>query len=129
MFKEDGTFVQVIQCDGNPNDVAVDNEGKIHVAIYNQHHVQVFSPDGKTHLNPYCNPAGGFQGFQGIAIDDEGYIFITARLNSTYYLHILNYDRKQVKLLPNLSSPWGVTLDKDGHIYVAEYGNNHIMKY
>ena len=129
VFKEDGTFVQVVQCDGNPNDVAVDNEGKIHVAIYNQHHVQVFSPDGKTHLNPYCNPAGGFQGFQGIAIDDEGYIFITARLNSTYYLHILNYDRKQVKLLPNLSSPWGVTLDKDGHIYVAEYGNNHIMKY
>ncbi|XP_011408249.1 PREDICTED: E3 ubiquitin-protein ligase TRIM71-like, partial [Amphimedon queenslandica] len=45
VFKEDGTFVQVIQCDGTASDVAVDNEGKIHVTIHNQHHVQVFSPD------------------------------------------------------------------------------------
>ena len=42
VFKEDGTFVQVIQCDGNPTVVVVDNEGKIHVAIQkNQHHVQL----------------------------------------------------------------------------------------
>ena len=129
VFKEDGTFVQVIQCDGNPSDVAVDNEGKIHVTIHNQNYVQVFSPDGKTHLNPYSNPAGSFQNPQGIAIDDEGYIFITAQYSSTYYLHVLNYDRKQVNLLSGLNNPWGVTLDKDGHIYVAEYGNNRIMKY
>ena len=129
VFKEDGTFVQVIQCDGNPSDVAVDNEGKIHVTIHNQHHVQVFSPDGKTHLNPYSNPAGSFQYPRGIAIDDEGYIFITAQYSSTYYLHVLNYDRKQVNLLSGLNNPWGITLDKDGHIYVADYSNNRIMKY
>ncbi|XP_011409436.1 PREDICTED: tripartite motif-containing protein 2-like, partial [Amphimedon queenslandica] len=45
VFKEDGTFVQVIQCDGTASDVAVDNEGKIHVTICGQNHVQVFSPD------------------------------------------------------------------------------------
>ena len=129
VFKEDGTFVQVIQCDGKPTDVAVDNEGKIHVTIHSQHHVQVFSPDGKIHLNPYNNPAGYFQYPQGIAIDDEGYIFITAQYSGTYYLHVLNYDRKQVNLLSGLNNPWGITLDKDGHIYVAEYGNNRIMKY
>ena len=129
VFKEDGTFVQVIQCDGNPSDVAVDNEGKIHVTIRNQHHVQVFSPDGKTHLNPYSNPAGSFQYPQGIAIDDEGYIFITAHYSSTCYLHVLNYDRKQVNLLSGLSDPRGVTLDKDGHIYVADANNYRIMKY
>uniref|UniRef100_A0A1X7TGV4 RING-type domain-containing protein n=1 Tax=Amphimedon queenslandica TaxID=400682 RepID=A0A1X7TGV4_AMPQE len=39
VFKEDGTFVQVIQCDGNATDVAVDNEGKIHITIQSQHHV------------------------------------------------------------------------------------------
>ena len=129
VFKEDGTFVQVIQCDGNPTDVAVDNEGKIHVTIHNQHHVQVFSPDGKTHLNPYSNPACSFQYPQGIAIDDEGYIFIIARHSSTYYLHVLNYDRKQVNLLSGLNNPWGITLDKDGHIYVADTSNYRIMKY
>ena len=129
VFKEDGTFVQVIQCDGNPTDVAVDNEGKIHVTIHNQNHVQVFSPDGKTHFNPYSNPAGSFQYPQGIAIDDEGYIFVTARYSSTYYLHVLNYDRKQVNLLSGLNNAWGITLDKDGHIYVADPGNYRIMKY
>ena len=132
VFKENGTFVQVLQCDGKPSDVAVDNEGKIHVTIRNQHHVQVFSPDGKTHLNSYSNPAGSFQYPEGIAIDDEGYIFITSQYSSTYYcyyLHVLNYDRKQVNLLSGLSNPCGVTLDKDGHIYVADTNNYHIMKY
>uniref|UniRef100_A0A1X7TL13 RING-type domain-containing protein n=1 Tax=Amphimedon queenslandica TaxID=400682 RepID=A0A1X7TL13_AMPQE len=43
VFKEDGTFLQVIQCDGRATDVAVDNEGKIQVTIQNQNtstHVQ-----------------------------------------------------------------------------------------
>ena len=126
VFKEDGTFVQVIKCVGKPSDVAVDNEGKIHVTIYNQHHVQVFSPDGQSHLNSYSNPSGSFQYPQGIAIDDEGYIFITAQFYC-YYLHVLNYDRKQVNYLSDLSSPCGITLDKDGHIYVAD--NYRITKY
>uniref|UniRef100_A0A1X7T250 B box-type domain-containing protein n=1 Tax=Amphimedon queenslandica TaxID=400682 RepID=A0A1X7T250_AMPQE len=126
MFKEDGTFVQVIQCDGNASDVAVDNEGKIHVTIWDQHHVQVFSPDGKTHLDTYNNPAGNFNGPRGIAIDDEGYIFVS--VYGASYLHVLSPDRKQVKLISGLSSPWGIALDK-GHIYVAEYSNNCITKY
>ncbi|XP_019856593.1 PREDICTED: E3 ubiquitin-protein ligase TRIM71-like isoform X2 [Amphimedon queenslandica] len=129
VFKEDGTFLQVIQCDGRATDVAVDNEGKIQVTIQNQHHIQVFSPDGKTHLDTYNNPAGNFNGPNGIAIDDEGYIFVSANDGGTYYLHVLNPDRKQVKLISGLSNPWGVALDKDGYIYVAECGNNCIMKY
>ena len=129
VFKEDGTFVQVIQCDGNATDVAVDNEGKIHVTIWNQNHVQVFSPDGKTHLCTYNNPAGNFNTPDGIAIDDEGYIFISVYNGGTAYLHVLSPDRKQVKLISGLSNPWGVALDKDGYIYVADYNNKHITKY
>uniref|UniRef100_A0A1X7SJ60 SMP-30/Gluconolactonase/LRE-like region domain-containing protein n=1 Tax=Amphimedon queenslandica TaxID=400682 RepID=A0A1X7SJ60_AMPQE len=121
IFKEDGTFVQVIQCDGKATDVAVDNEGKIHVTIQSQHHVQVFSSDGKTHLDTYNNPAGNFNTPNGIAIDDEGYIFISC---NNGYLHVLSPDRKEVKLISGLSNLWGVALDKDGYIYVAEYGNN-----
>ena len=129
VFKEDGTFVQVIQCNGQASDVAVDNEGKIHVTISNQNHVQVFSPDGKTHLYTYNNPAGNFNCPDGIAIDDEGYIFISVYNDGTSYLHVLSPDRKQVKLISGLSDPWGVALDKDGYIYVADYSNSRIMKY
>ena len=126
VFKEDGTFVQVIQCDGQASDVAVDNEGKIHVTIWNQYHVQVFSPDGKTHLYTYNNPAGNFNHPDGIAIDDEGYIFVS---NNNGYLHVLSPDRNQVKLISKSSRLWGVALDKDGYIYVAHYDNKLIMKY
>ncbi|XP_019860287.1 PREDICTED: E3 ubiquitin-protein ligase TRIM71-like [Amphimedon queenslandica] len=126
VFKEDGTFVQVMQCDGDATDVAVDNEGKMHITNWSQDHVQVFSPDGKTHLDTYNNPAGNFSSPDGIAIDDEGYIFVSCN-NS--YLHVLSPDRKQVKLISGLSCPWGVALDKDGYIYVADYYNKRIMKY
>ena len=104
VFKEDGTFVQVIQCDGQASNLAVDNEGKIHVTIRDQNHVQVFSPDGKTHLDTYNNPAGNFNNPQGISIDDEGYIFISDYNDG--YLHVLSPDRKQVKLISGLSHPW-----------------------
>ncbi|XP_011406283.1 PREDICTED: E3 ubiquitin-protein ligase TRIM71-like [Amphimedon queenslandica] len=126
VFKEDGTFVQVIQCDGRATDVAVDNEGKIHITIENQHHVKVFSPDGKIHLDTYNNPAGNFNNPNGIAIDDEGYIFVSVGCN---YLHVLSPDRKEVKLISGFSDPWGVALDKDGYIYVADYRSKLIMKY
>ena len=128
LFK-DGTFVQVIQCDGNATDVAVDNEGKIHVTIQNQHHVQVFSPDGKTHLCTYNNPAGNFNHPNGITIDDEGYIFVSVYNGGTSYLHILSPDRKQVKIFSGLSDPVDIALDKDGYIYVADYDNKRTMKY
>ena len=126
VFKEDGTFVQVIQCDGRATDVAVDNEGKIHVTIESQHHVQVFSPDGETYLYAYNNPAGNFNSPNGIAIDDEGYIFVSVGCN---YFHILSPDRKPIKSISGLSDPHGIALDKDGYIYVAEYRNKRITKY
>ena len=127
VFKEDGTFVQVILCDSNASDVAVDNEGKIHVTIFNrQPHVDVFSPDGKTHLDVYNDPADKFIGPDGIAIDDEGYIFVSAYYNGN--LHVLSPDRKQVKLISGLSHRYGIALDKDGYVYVADY-NGCIMKY
>ena len=127
VFKEDGTFVQVTQCDGNASDVAVDNEGKIYIAHY-QNHVQIFSPDGKTHLYTYNNLAGNSIGHNGIAIDDE-YIFVSAHKDGTYYLHVLSPDRKQVKIISGLSAAFGIALDKDGYIYVAEYNKKRILKY
>ena len=123
VFKENGTFVQVIKCNGNATDVAVDSAGMIHVATDDQHHVQVFSPDGKI---PFSTPAVSFNSPNGIAIDDEGYIFVSS---NDGYLHVLSPDRKQVKLISGLSVPYGIALDKDGYIYVAEYSNSRIMKY
>ena len=123
VFKENGAFVQVILCDGNATDVAVDNEGKIHVATDDKHHVQVFSPNGEI---PLYAPVGNFNSPNGIAIDDEGCMFVSS---NDGYLHVLSSDTKQLKLISGLSIPYGIALDKNGHIYVAEYSGSRIMKY
>ena len=131
VFKEDGTFVQIIQCDGNATDVAVDNEGKIYVATFKNNSVQVFSPDGKTHLDTYNNLDISSNYLQGIAVDDEMDILVLTYNTSCFdsCLYLLNSDRKQVKLITQLNNPYGIALDKDGYIYVADTDNNRIMKY
>uniref|UniRef100_A0A1X7UHB5 SMP-30/Gluconolactonase/LRE-like region domain-containing protein n=1 Tax=Amphimedon queenslandica TaxID=400682 RepID=A0A1X7UHB5_AMPQE len=126
VFKEDGTFVQVIQCDGTASDVAVDNEGKIHVTICHQNHVQVFSPDGKTHLDTYSGNNNKLHFPQGIAFDDDGYIFITGNSDTSC---VLNPERNKVHSFSRLLDPSDITLDKYGHIYIADTNNNRIMKY
>ena len=132
VFKEDGTFVQAIPCEGSASDVAVDNEGNIHVTIYNQHCVQVFSPDGKNELLTYSNPQGYMQYPAGIAIDDEGYIFVMTCYRGTKYLHVLSPQKTQVnKISPfnDIYDIYGMALDKDGSIYIPDYRNSRIMKY
>ncbi|XP_011405114.1 PREDICTED: E3 ubiquitin-protein ligase TRIM71-like [Amphimedon queenslandica] len=126
VFKEDGTFVQVIQCDCTACDVAVDNEGKIHIATHKDNHVQVFSPDGKTHLHTYNNPHSGSGYLQGIAIDDNGHILVLTYNGSNSCVYALSPDGKEVELISGLNNPYGIALDKDGCIYAAN--NNRIVK-
>ena len=125
VFNMDGTFVQVIDCNGEyPSDVAVDNVGNIHVTYYIQHIVQVFSPDGITKIRTYSNPNLKYP--RKIAIDDEGYCFITT---DNGYLHVLDPTGNQVNVIGGLSNPLGVALDRQGYVYVADYYNKRIVKY
>ena len=132
VFTTEGSFVKAIECSGTPSDVAVDNEGNIHATISDQHNVQVFSPSG-VGIKVYSNTSGYFQNPQGIAIDDRGHRFITAQYyeyNYTYhYLHILDTNGQQLKLLSGFSQPYGVALDKNGSIYVADNTNQRVMQY
>ena len=104
------------------------NKGEIHVAVYDRSHIEVFSPNGKNRLEVYANPSGDFLSPYGIAIDDEGYIFITARYE-THHLHVLSPEKKQVMSLIGFNEPCGVTLDKDECIYVADGDNHEIKKF
>ena len=134
VFEEDGTFVRVIPCNGTATDVAVDNDGNIHATIMNQNYVQVFPPEGTNQPYTYNNPTGYSTSPTGIAIDDEGYIFILSRLNNTSvnYLNVLSPQKQQVNLISqfhNSYNCYGMALDKDGHVYIPDYGNSRIMKY
>ena len=127
VFNMDGTFVQVIDCDGQlPTDVAVDNVGNIHVTNYSQNIVQIFSPDGITKIRTYSNPNGNLNHPRGIAIDDEGYCFITTHCSS--YLQVLDPTGNQVNVISFINL-CGVALDRQGYVYVADYINSCIIKY
>jgi sugar lactone lactonase YvrE len=131
----DGTFVQVIDCDGQlAYDVAVDNDGNIHVTYRNQHIVQVFSSDGLLKFSEsYDNPNGNFQHPQGILIDDEGYRFIGSYaysgITNNSSLHILDPTGRQINVIYGLGETCGLAMDNEGHIYVADSTNQCIRKY
>ena len=134
IFQLDFTHVRAISCDGSEvYGVAVDNNGNIHVPLYNKKIVQVYSFDGQK-LTSYGNPSGNFSHPRGIFIDDNGYRYITTSYydssNHTHqhYLHILNSQGNQVKLI-STHGPRGVALDDEGYIYIAECGNSHVSKY
>ena len=124
VYTLDGTFIKAINCDDSVYGVAVDNDGNIHVPLYRKHIVQVFSSDG-TKLYSYSNRQGNFNNSKGIAIDDNGYRYITI----PQYLHILDHTGNQVNVIGGFSDPREVALDVEGYIYVADYSNSRVIKY
>ena len=124
VYTLDGTFIKAINCDDDVLGVAVDNDGNIHVPLVNKHIVQVFSSDG-TKLYSYSNRQGNFNNPQGIAIDDNGYQYITTH----QYLHILDHTGNQINVIGGFNYSYEVALDTEGYIYVADYGNSRVIKY
>ena len=125
VYTLDGTFIKAINCDDSVCGVAVDNDGNIHVPLYySKDIVQVFSSDG-TKLYSYSNRQGNFNNPLGIAIDDNGYRYITTH----QYLHILDHTGNQVNVIGGFNYPYEATLDTEGYIYVADFNNSRVIKY
>ena len=131
VFNANGTFAYNITGntgDGsnltNPWGVAFDPSGNLHVANNGSSCIKVFTSDGK-YVTQYGS--GQVSYAAGIAIDEEGYSFVT-----TYdYNSIFVYDPKH-KLLTSYQGfyyPVGITFDKEGFIYIADSENYRVMKY
>ena len=107
----------------NPWGVAFDPSGNLHVVNHTSPCIKVFTPDGK-----YITQYGGGQmaSAAGIAIDEEGYSFVT-----DYNSQVFIFD-PQHKLLTSYQGfqyPAGMCFDKEGFLYLADLRNNRVKKY
>ena len=138
VFSADGTFAYNITgsaSDGsnltNPWGVAFDPSGNLHVVNHVSACVKVFTPDGK-YVTQYGS--GQMTRATGIAIDEEGYSFVSDyyNSNSSYnYSSMFVFD-PQHQLLTSYQGfrhPFGICFDKEGFLYLADSGNCRVLKY
>ena len=112
VFSLKGSFIKSFPCSSEPLDVAVDPIGNVHVALYGNNCIAVYSQDG-TQIETYryddeFNPSG-------IYIDGEGNRFICG----FWRIYITDPNGTLVSTREE-NFTCGVTVDKNGTIYVAE---------
>jgi len=128
IFNPDGTFSSIITGLGDnvlrgPEAVAFDQSGNLHVADYGSNSIKVFTTDGK-YIRQYGS--GQLQHPSGIIVDQDGYCLVGTQSNC---LSIFDPKGKHVHSIPTAGALHCVTLDKDGFVYVVDYGSSCVYKF
>ena len=122
VFTSQGEFISKIPCSTCPYDISVDSVGNIHVALYSNNHIAVYSQNGQ--LIETYNLGGVLQGPTAIHIDNEGNRLIVD--NDQVYI---TDPTGSLVATRQVNGAQGVMVDKNGIIYVAEYGSNRVSVY
>jgi DNA-binding beta-propeller fold protein YncE len=117
-----------------PTDVAFDAQGNIYVTEYGDNdRVQVFAPDGKflRILGQFGSADGQFSRPQSLVIDGD-LLYIADACN--HRIAVFKTDGTFVRNFGSVGSglgqfrfPYGLDQDSQGHLIVAEYGNNRVQ--
>ena len=129
VFNPDGTFSNSIKGLGEgalqqPRAIAFDPNGNLHIADHNSKCVKVFSANGN-YIHQYGS--GHLQGPSGIAVNQDGYCLVGDWDGKS--LCIFDPQQKFVHSVPTTGSTCGITLDKEGFVYVADCGSKCVYKY
>ena len=118
-----------------PRGIALDHDGNIYVADTFHHQVQIFNEKGQfiRRLGSSGSGPGEFNGTRYIAIDKHNNTYITDYRNGKVVQYDNNYnfvtefgaDEHGISLM----YPEGIVIDQRGYIFVADAGNNRIVKY
>ena len=114
----------------NPYGVAVTQDGRILVVDWGNHRLQVFTADGA-----FIATVGskGSQPLQfdrpwDVAVDHNEKVFVTQNANKC--VQVINADLTYSHTIrAEFNGPRGITIDAEGLIYVADYGNNRVQKF
>ena len=126
VFNPDGKFSHTIGQGElkKPRAVAIDSNGNIHVASFHLKFIKIYTPTGKL-IRGYGSEQLNVP--SGLAVDDNGYCLVGDWCSKS--LCIFDPQGKLVYSINFPGSVCGVTLDKDGFVYVAEHGSNKVHKY
>ena len=107
-----------------PESICFDLSGNMYLVGFNTNSVIVFTPCGQflckygqTHI----------QQPRGIVIDSAGYSLIMNYGSST--LSIFDPSGKLIRSIGIFCNPFGVSISPDGSVWVADYGNDRLVKY
>ena len=124
---------QLFTIDGNatgdcsfqsPYGLAFDPLGNIHVAASGSNIIKVFTKEGV-----YIRKYGDLNGPRGIAIDSDGYSFVTEYEGNC--ISIFDPQGNKVHIVRGpLHNPFGLALDSTNNsLYIANYGASIVLKY
>ena len=108
-----------------PESICFDLSGSVHLAGCDSNSLTVFTPCGQF-LCKYGRTQ--IQHPRGIAIDSAGYSLVT-NFNSAGSLSIFNPSGTFIHSIGGFKSPCGVSVSPDGSVWVADTGNNRLLKY
>ncbi|MHA3790013.1 Ig-like domain-containing protein, partial [Flavobacterium hauense] len=112
------TTIQLAGGFDSPFEIAVDAQGSIYVADYNNHAIKKMNSDGSN----IQTLGSGFNRPFGVALDAQGSIYVGDSSNNA--VKKMNSDGSNIQIIGSaISSPYGVALDAHGTIYVGDYNN------
>lgn len=126
-FTPDGTILKVL-CSAPlvycPRDVAIDKQGKIHVACCGSKCVKVFDSSGGFLLK-YGD--GYLSEPSGVAVDNLGYCFVGDWGGKS--LHVFDPSGRHIHKVVYDGCISGVAIDDSNHIYVVNHSSQVVLKY
>jgi sugar lactone lactonase YvrE len=115
----------VLQGEGNPVGVALDNQGNLFVAPFGSSSGTSTAGDIVEYASPYTGAAvatlgaGYFHGPRGIAIDGNRNVFATDSGNNRVLEFAPPYSAAPTVLLNGISSPYGIALSPSCNLFVT----------
>ncbi|MCH8222671.1 MAG: SMP-30/gluconolactonase/LRE family protein, partial [Chloroflexi bacterium] len=117
-----------------PGGVAVDASGNVYVADFDNHRVQVFSPEGRF-LRKWGSEGaadGEFDGPTGVAVDGSGNVYVVDGLNARVQVfspegRFLRKWGSEGAADGEFGGPTGVAVDASGNVYVVDTGSHRVQ--